>query len=37
MKNKLDVVVVNEINILNDIGVTVLRLFIDRIWDWRFV
>ena len=30
MKNKLDVVVVNEINILNDIGVTVLRLFIDR-------
>jgi hypothetical protein len=31
MKNKLDVVVVNEINILNDIGVTVLRLFIDRI------
>lgn len=31
MKNKLDVVIVNEINILNDIGVTVLRLFIDRI------
>ena len=29
MKNKLDVVVVNEINISNDIGVTVLRLFID--------